>query len=174
MLIPHFFFTLYNKGIVMNYVSTKRIASALAAFVLFALVLGTVSSCTTATDPNAVSYSISLAGENQPTPVAGAGSGTFTADYNKSTRVLKYTLTWTLTGGETATAAHFHGPAAAGVNAGVAVNIFTSANTTGKVESTSVTLTEAQAADMLAGKWYINIHTAKNPSGALRGQFPAK
>lgn len=157
----------------MNSFSTKRIVSVLAAFVLFAVVIGVVSSCNTV-DPNAVTYSISLAGENQSTPVANAGSGTFTADYNKSTRVLKYSLTWTLTGGETATAAHFHGPAAAGANAGVAVNIFTTANTTGKVENVSLTLTEAQAADMIAGKWYINIHTAKNPSGALRGQFPAK
>jgi hypothetical protein len=34
----------------------------------------------------------------------------------------------------------------------------------------SATLTDAQAADLLAGKDYINIHTAANPGGEIRGQ----
>jgi hypothetical protein len=32
-------------------------------------------------------------------------------------------------------------------------------------------LTEAQAADLLAGRWYVNVHTAGNPGGELRGQL---
>lgn len=35
------------------------------------------------------------------------------------------------------------------------------------------TLTDEQAADLQAGKWYINIHTAQYPDGELRGQLPA-
>jgi CHRD domain len=38
------------------------------------------------------------------------------------------------------------------------------------IEGTA-TLTENQAADLLAGKWYANIHTAANPGGELRGQM---
>jgi hypothetical protein len=34
----------------------------------------------------------------------------------------------------------------------------------------SATLTEAQAADLLAGKYYINIHTAAHKGGEIRGQ----
>ena len=34
----------------------------------------------------------------------------------------------------------------------------------------TATLTEAQAADLLAGRWYVNIHTASYPGGELRGQ----
>ena len=34
----------------------------------------------------------------------------------------------------------------------------------------SATLTDAQAADLMAGKYYINIHTAANPGGEIRGQ----
>jgi hypothetical protein len=32
------------------------------------------------------------------------------------------------------------------------------------------TLTPEQVADLLAGKWYANIHTQANPGGEIRGQ----
>ena len=32
------------------------------------------------------------------------------------------------------------------------------------------TLTDAQAADLAAGRWYFNVHTAANPPGEIRGQ----
>ena len=32
------------------------------------------------------------------------------------------------------------------------------------------TLTDAQAADLAAGKWYFNVHTAANKGGEIRGQ----
>ena len=66
-----------------------------------------------------------------------------------------------------ATAAHFHGPAEAGKNAGVAVAI---PNATSSPVDGSATLTDAQAADLVAGKYYINVHTAANPGGEIRGQ----
>src|SRR5262245_44052293 len=33
------------------------------------------------------------------------------------------------------------------------------------------TLTDARAADMMAGLWYLNIHTARYPGGETRGQL---
>ena len=66
-----------------------------------------------------------------------------------------------------ATAAHFHGPAEAGKNAGVAVAI---PNAASSPAEGSATLTDAQAADLMAGKYYINVHTAANPGGEIRGQ----
>ncbi len=35
----------------------------------------------------------------------------------------------------------------------------------------SVRLTEAQQADLLAGRWYFNVHTQASPGGEIRGQL---
>ena len=99
---------------------------------------------------------------------ASGGTGTLQASLDKSTNVLKWNLTYSgLTG--PATMAHFHGPAMPGSNAGVVVP-FPSASS--PVEG-QATLTPAQAADLMAGKWYVNVHTAQNPGGEIRGQVLA-
>jgi hypothetical protein len=55
-----------------------------------------------------------------------------------------------------------------GENAGVAVPLSGSLATP---MSGTVSLTPAQAADLIAGKWYVNLHTAANPNGEIRGQL---
>jgi hypothetical protein len=67
------------------------------------------------------------------------------------------------------TAMHFHGPAAPGVNAGVQVNI---GNISGlsSPSAGSTTITLLQVTDLLAGNWYINLHTSAFPGGEIRGQ----
>ena len=98
-------------------------------------------------------------------PKTSSGSGTFTGTYKPATHELNYTVSYSgLTG--PATMAHLHGPAAVGANAGVIVPFTV---TPDKITGTA-TLTEAQAADLMAGKWYANIHTAANPGGEIRGQ----
>jgi hypothetical protein len=65
------------------------------------------------------------------------------------------------------TAGHFHGPAPAGSNAGVVVPF------AGPLASPiigSATLTPAQVDQLKSGLWYINLHTAANPGGEIRGQ----
>ena len=79
---------------------------------------------------------------------------------NTATKILTYTITYQdLTG--TATAAHFHGPAMAGANAPPVVPM---ANPMSPIKG-SATLTDAQIADLEAGKWHVNVHTAANVYG---------
>jgi hypothetical protein len=65
-------------------------------------------------------------------------------------------------------AAHFHGPAAEGVNAKPQVPI--KASSISSPIDGSATLTPEQAKDLIDGKWYFNLHTSANPGGEVRGQ----
>jgi hypothetical protein len=94
-----------------------------------------------------------------------AGTGKANLKYDTDTKDLKYTLSYKGLTGD-ASAAHFHGPADPGANGGVELPI-----TIGKSPiKGEATLTDAQAADLLAGKWYVNVHTAAHPGGEIRGQ----
>jgi hypothetical protein len=107
-----------------------------------------------------------LNSKSEVPPTTSAGTGTADIDYDAATKKLSWKLTYSgLTG--PATAAHFHGPAGPADKAGVAVAIPNAG--TSPVEGSAV-LTDAQAADLTAGKYYVNIHTAANPGGEIRGQ----
>ena len=67
----------------------------------------------------------------------------------------------------TITAAHFHA-AEAGKNGAVAVPIIGADK--GSIEG-SATLTDTQAEDLMAGRWYVNIHTTSYKAGEIRGQM---
>lgn len=111
-----------------------------------------------------------LSGAHEVPAVMGAGTGLIEARFNPSTLVLTWKASYSGLSGAP-TAAHFHGPAVAGQNAGVAVPV-TSGLASPMVGT--VTLTPAQAAELTAGKWYFNVHTVAYPSGEIRGQVVAQ
>jgi hypothetical protein len=153
---------------------TTRYTMMLSVLCFFTA-LSFLASCTTtpAANTNVVKYDVTLQGENQTPAVNDAGTGKFTGTYDKTTKVITYKITWTLTKSAVATMAHFHGPADSKTNAGVQIGIFGSQNTTGTFEATTAALSDAQAADLLAGRWYVNLHSTLNGSGAIRAQLPA-
>ncbi len=111
-------------------------------------------------------FEASLSGKAEVPAIASPATGEFLGTLDTVSKTLTYTLTFQgLTG--PAAAAHFHGPAAAGANGGVAVAIGKDLNSP---VTAKATLTDAQMAELEAGKWYVNVHTEANKGGEIRGQ----
>ena len=98
-----------------------------------------------------------------PAPAGGGGSAYMT--YNSGTNLLTWDITFFNLSGAV-TVAHFHGPAMPGVDAGIQVTI---TDMTSPSQG-SATISDGQEADLLAGLWYINYHTAACGGGEIRGQ----
>ena len=108
---------------------------------------------------------VSLTGATQVPPVTTSASGNAMVDI-KADRSVSATVTVT---GMTATASHIH-EAAAGANGPVIVP-FTKTGDNTFASAPGAKLTEAQYAAYKAGNLYVNVHSAKNPGGEVRGQL---
>jgi hypothetical protein len=105
--------------------------------------------------------------EVPPNASAATGDGTFTL--NTATNELTWSVTFSGLSGP-AVAAHIHGPAAPGANAGVVVGFDPPKAPAGEIKGSNVII-KSQVEDLKAGKWYVNIHTAANKGGEIRGQL---
>ena len=117
-----------------------------------------------------VKYAVDLTAAAEVPPTDSTGTGKLEATLDTDTKVLTWSITYDGLSGP-ATAAHFHGPAAADANAGPVVPIpddKLASPITGEA-----TLDDAQIADLQAGMWYFNVHTEKFPDGEIRGQLTA-
>ena len=142
----------------MSHVTILRCGAA--ALTLAAWVVGMAPA-----NAETVTLKADLKGSNEVPPNDKTGSGSVTLTLDTATKKLSWS--GTITGlSANPTAAHFHGPAEAGKNAGVIVPI---GNPGAKLEG-SAELTDAQMGDLLAGRVYVNVHTAAHPGGELRGQ----
>jgi hypothetical protein len=140
---------------------TSIVRNGFMAFAL-AVFLSTTSSVYAET----VKFKANMDAAQEVPPNDSKGKGTADLTYDTTSKNLTWTITFDgLTG--PATVAHFHGPAETGKNAGVALLIGQTPTSPAKG---SATLTDAQAADLTAGRWYVNVHTAANRGGEIRGQ----
>ncbi len=141
---------------------TSTILRSTAAAIVFAGALAFAAPSMAAM----MTFKAALSGKSEVPPNATGGSGEVTATYDSDSKKLTWKGSYSgLTG--PATAAHFHGPAPVGKNAGVMVPIAPAAS---PLEG-SATLTDAQAKALMDGDMYVNVHTAANKAGEIRGQL---
>lgn len=117
---------------------------------------------------NEVKFGATLKGSEEVPAVTTDATGTFNATYNKDTKILTYTVTYT---GITPTAWHIH-KAAVGVAGPVIFNF--GQTFTSPFNAATVAMTTDQEADLMNGNYYVNIHSSKSPSGEIRGQLLKK
>ena len=142
---------------------TKLIAAFAALAIASVALAGAAGAASTAGSP--VSAKLNVKAE-VPAPKGGKGTGSFSGTLNGSK--LTWKLTWgTLSG--PANAAHIH-LGKAGKAGNVVVPLCAGATCKSGVHGT-VTLKAAVLKALKAGGTYVNIHTAKNPAGEIRGQI---
>ena len=135
-------------------------------FSLTVLACGISLACAAPSLAAMVGLKADLKASNEVPPNESKGTGSVTATFDSDSNKLSWKGTVSdLTG--TITAAHFHA-AEAGKNGAVAVPIIGADK--GSFEG-SATLTDTQAEDLMAGKWYVNIHTTSYKAGEIRGQM---
>jgi hypothetical protein len=121
-----------------------------------------------------IQFKADLRGSSEVPPTTSSGTGTATVAYDPSSKQLTWEGSFFGLSGP-ATAAHIHAPADSGRNAGVIVPLSLPSMPFTSPFKGSATLTDDKAAALssalTAGQAYVNIHTATNPGGEVRGQL---
>jgi hypothetical protein len=156
---------------------TVRIAAGVAVAVA---VTAFAISCGDSTSPALPTYTATLLAASEVPSTTATGTGTATFVDNGTSFDYKLVVN----GLTTISASHIHGPAAAGANANVIVNLFIpNGPPFGQVDGVIATGTitnannqsftvDALRALFIAGTAYVNVHTNPGfPGGAIRGQI---
>jgi len=136
-----------------------------------ALVLGLLAAAATwpAAQAATVTYKATLSAAAEVPPTKSQGKGNAAVNVDAASKQISWRVEFAgLTGA--AMAAHIHCGAAAGANAGVSVPLGKAPDWASPLTG-SATMTDAQLADLQAGKCYVNVHTAANKGGEVRGQL---
>ncbi|WP_161602570.1 CHRD domain-containing protein [Tautonia marina] len=155
----------------------KVLQTTFAAIIL-AVVFAPVARSSTITFTTTIDTLQQVATPNIPSGFDPKGSGVLKLD--TTSLLLSWDIEYEgLTGPIDGPGAHLHGPAGPGVNAGIQVWLAGGPSgvplpqpASGQLIG-STTITSAQADQLIAGLWYVNIHTARNPTGEIRGQVLA-
>jgi hypothetical protein len=113
-----------------------------------------------------VIFKADLRASNEVPPNTSKASGSAEANFDTKTKNLSVTVTFSGLSGPSI-GVHVHGPGEPGKNAGIVLPF----NFVLSPAKLSATLTDSQAADLMAGRWYVNVHTELNPGGEIRGQL---
>jgi len=105
--------------------------------------------------------------ENPPVNTSARGAGV--VSLNSATNQALVSMTWTGLSGN-ASAGHVH-TGRSGTNGSVVCNLSPAAAPSGSVTDVLCNFTSAQAQSLRTGQFYLNIHTAANPGGEIRGQI---
>ena len=139
-----------------------------SAWIAFAAALAVLSSAAPA---NIRTLTAFLSGLNEVGPNASPAAGVGSVVLDDSALTITVNESWAgLTA--PATASHIHGPAPAGVNAGVLFPFSAvPAATAGAIPQQVFSITPTQVTQFDSGLMYMNVHTSTFPGGEIRGQL---
>ena len=115
-----------------------------------------------------IQFVTNLDGGQETPPVETIANGSGMIYLDRASRKLLWEISYNDLSSPV-TGAHFHGPVGPGVAAGVQLKLAPTNATTNRLVG-EATLTDEQMRQVLAGLWYVNIHTEKYPDGEIRGQ----
>ncbi len=111
-----------------------------------------------------VKYSADLTSGAVVPPTDSSATGTADVTVDTDANTASWTVSYEGLTGD-ATAAHIHGPASEGENAGPVIDM------SGAIMEGEGEITADQISELEDGKYYVNIHTEENPDGEIRGQL---
>lgn len=111
-----------------------------------------------------IKYSADLTAGAEVPPNDSTATGTADVTVDLDAKTVAWTVSYEGLTGD-ATAAHIHGPASEGENAGPVINM------SDAVMDGEAAITADQISALEDGKYYVNIHTEQNPNGEIRGQL---
>jgi hypothetical protein len=136
-------------------IQNPGVAAALAVSMMFTAA---------AAQAEMVKFTTEMTGAAEVPPTDSAATGTAEVTLDTEARTVTWVYTHDGLSGDM-TASHIHGPAAATEAAGPVID------TTSETMKGTAPITDEQAADLMAGKYYFNVHTEKFPDGEIRGQL---
>lgn len=117
-------------------------------------------------DARLAAFKAVLSGRNAVPPAATPAQGELVAVLDRTTGLLRWQLTYSQLSGPVRGAHFVSTTAASGKAAAPVLDI--GRNLRSPYEGRAI-LTPDQGADLLAGRWYVNLSTARFPKGELRG-----
>ena len=139
----------------MRRVEFSGIAPALAISMMFTAA---------AAQAEMMKFTTELSGAAEVPPADSAATGTAEVTLDTEAKTVAWVYTHDGLSGDM-TASHIHGPATATEAAGPVIDTMT------ETMEGSAPITDEQAAELMAGMYYFNVHTEKFPDGEIRGQL---